>query len=101
MRVRLFHLLASVADTGEAAVGARGCQRPGYGGHVFWDADVFVLPALAAMRPARPGRCWSTGSGAWRSLAAGRRPGKASGAAFPWESARDGDRRDAAFLPRP
>jgi trehalose/maltose hydrolase-like predicted phosphorylase len=25
---------------------------PAYGGHVFWDADVFVLPALAAIRPA-------------------------------------------------
>ena len=50
-RFAIFHLLSSVADTGEAAVGARGLSGPSYGGHVFWDADVFVLPALAAIRP--------------------------------------------------
>ena len=62
--------------TGEAAVGARGLTGDAYAGHVFWDADVFVLPALAAIRPARPGPCSSTGSRrlpAARQAAAGRR----------------------------
>ena len=43
--------MASVADTGEAAVGARGLTGPAYRGHVFWDSDVFVLPFLAATHP--------------------------------------------------
>ena len=43
--------MASVADEGEAAVGARGLSGPGYRGHVFWDSDVFVLPFLAATHP--------------------------------------------------
>ena len=51
-RFALFHLQSSVSGRGEAAVGARGLAGPGYAGHVFWDADVFVLPALAALRPA-------------------------------------------------
>ena len=51
-RFAVFHLLSAVADHGEAAVGARGLTGPGYAGHVFWDADVFVLPVLAALRPA-------------------------------------------------
>ena len=51
-RFAVFHLLSAAAETGEAAVGARGLTGDAYAGHVFWDADVFVLPALAAIRPA-------------------------------------------------
>ena len=51
IRFALFHLMASVGDTGEAAVGARGLSGQAYRGHVFWDSDVFVLPFLAATHP--------------------------------------------------
>jgi trehalose/maltose hydrolase-like predicted phosphorylase len=51
LRFALFHLLSAAAEEGEAAVGARGLSGPAYAGHVFWDADVFVLPVLAAVRP--------------------------------------------------
>ena len=52
VRVALYHLMASVGDTRrERAVGARGLTGHGYRGHVFWDADVFVLPFLAATHP--------------------------------------------------
>lgn len=51
-RYALFQLWCNVADRGEAAVGARGLSGTGYAGHVFWDADVFVLPAIASMSPA-------------------------------------------------
>ena len=51
VRFALFQLMGSVRDDGEAAVGARGVTGPGYRGHVFWDADVFVLPFLAATHP--------------------------------------------------
>ena len=54
--------MASVGDGDEAAVGARGLSGPGYRGHVFWDADTFVLPFLAATHPRRHGRCSSTAS---------------------------------------
>ena len=50
-RFAVFHLLGAAPDEGEAAVGARGLTGSAYGGHVFWDADVYVLPALAALRP--------------------------------------------------
>ena len=45
-RFAVFHLLAAAAPVGEAAMGARGLTGKAYEGHVFWDADVFVLPAL-------------------------------------------------------
>ena len=61
-RFAVFHLLAAAAGNGEAAVGARGLTGHAYAGHVFWDADVFVLPALTAIRPAWRVPCSSTAS---------------------------------------
>ena len=90
IRFALFHLMASVADGGEAGVGARGLSGRAYRGHVFWDSDVFVMPFLAA-----------THSEAARAmleyrirrlpaaLAAARAIGR-TGARFPWESAASG-----------
>ncbi len=52
VRFALFHLLSCAPTSGEAAVGARGLTGLSYAGHVFWDTDVYVLPALAATLPA-------------------------------------------------
>jgi trehalose/maltose hydrolase-like predicted phosphorylase len=79
-----------VADHGEAAVGARGLTGPAYAGHVFWDADVFVLPVLAATRPAAARAMLGYRI---RRLPAARRAAQdcgRRGARFPWESAADG-----------
>ena len=46
-RFAVFHLLSAAAGGGEVAVGARGLTGPAYGGHVFWDADVFVVPGAS------------------------------------------------------
>lgn len=89
-RFALFHLMASVASEGEAAVGARGLTGDGYRGHVFWDTDVFVLPFLAATHPPAARAILEYRV---RRLAAAKRAARAlglSGARFPWESARDG-----------
>ena len=90
-RFALFHLLAAVPVDGEAAIGARGLSGLAYGGHVFWDADVFVLPVLAATRPeaARAMLEYRIAR-----LPAARRMAERlgyEGARFAWESARDGD----------
>ena len=91
VRFALFHLQGAAPDTGTAAVGARGLAGPAYGGHVFWDADVFVLPFLAATRPAAARamleyRVQRLPAARRAALAQGR-----AGARFPWESARTGD----------
>jgi trehalose/maltose hydrolase-like predicted phosphorylase len=90
VRLALFHLIGAVADTDEAAVGARGLTGDGYRGHVFWDSDVFVLPFLAATHPAAARAMLEYRI---RRLPAARetarRLGRA-GARFPWESAADG-----------
>jgi trehalose/maltose hydrolase-like predicted phosphorylase len=90
VRLALFHLMGSVDDTGEAAVGARGLTGVGYRGHVLWDSDVFVLPFLAATHPqAARAMLEYRVKRLPAALAAARALGR-SGARFPWESAADG-----------
>jgi trehalose/maltose hydrolase-like predicted phosphorylase len=91
VRFALFHLNALVASEGEAGLGARGTTGHAYRGHVFWDADVFVLPFFAATHPQaaramlryRARRLHAARANAART---GHR-----GARFPWESAARGD----------
>jgi trehalose/maltose hydrolase-like predicted phosphorylase len=77
-------------DDCEVAIGARGLTGSAYLGHVFWDTDVFVLPALCALAPngARAALTYRSN----RIAAAqerSRQEGRA-GARFPWESADTG-----------
>ncbi len=89
-RFAMFHLLSAAAEGGEVAVGARGLSGDAYRGHVFWDADVYVLPVLAAVAPAAARamleyRIRRLPAAREAATKLGRR-----GARFPWESARDG-----------
>ena len=89
-RFAMFSLMANVGDRGETGVGARGLTGPGYRGHVFWDADVFILPFFAATHPqaARSMLEYRV-----RRLPPARIAAAAlgfAGARFPWESARVG-----------
>jgi trehalose/maltose hydrolase-like predicted phosphorylase len=89
LRFALFQLWCAIKERGELAVGARGLSGTGYSGHVFWDADVFMLPAVVAMDPAAGAamiRYRLRRLDAARAHAAGRR-----GARFPWESAASGE----------
>lgn len=91
VRYALFQLRSNVDRRGEAAVGARGLSGAGYGGHVFWDADAFVLPALVSIDP---DIAWSMLTYRLRRLAPARAAAAAgglAGARFPWESALTGD----------
>ena len=72
------------------------CPASGYAGHVFWDADVFVLPALAAIDPAAARR-----DGPLPPAPAGRRRGRARAArAAPAPASRGSRRPPATTSPR-
>lgn len=91
LRFSLFHLWGLCSPDPEIAVGARGLTGSGYSGHVFWDADVFVLPALATIDPASSRamvryRLNRLDAARRRARSEGRR-----GARYPWESASSGD----------
>ncbi len=90
VRFSLFHLMASVASTGEAAVGARGLSGQSYAGHVFWDADVFVLPFLAATHPAAARAMLEYRLNRLDAARTEAATNGLRGADFPWESASSG-----------
>lgn len=90
VRFALFHLMASVASSGEAAVGARGLTGPAYRGHVFWDSDVFVLPFLAATHPPSARAMLEYRVRRMAAALADAAEQGYAGARFPWESAHDG-----------
>jgi hypothetical protein len=87
VRFALFHLIASVADSGEAAAGARGLSGTAYRGHVFWDGDVFALPFLAATHPRAARAMLEYRIRRLPVAQATARELDRAGARFPWESA--------------
>ena len=93
VRFALFQLQCNAAPNtdGESAVGARGLSGVAYRGHVFWDADCFVLPAMLAIAPESAlamleYRLRRLPQARHHAQAGGR-----SGARFPWESAGSGE----------
>lgn len=90
VRLALYHLMGSVADQGEAAVGARGLSGSGYRGHVFWDSDVFVLPFLAATHPTSARSMLEYRVRRLSAAQAAARAEGRHGARFAWESAAGG-----------
>lgn len=81
----LYYLLAtSTADT-RWAMGACGLT-PGYTGHVFWDSDTWIFPALLLLHPERAKslamfRAHTLAAAQARASAAGFK-----GAKYPWEA---------------
>src|SRR5258708_14934415 len=48
----LFYLLSSVREGTSESISPMGLSSDGYYGHVFWDADTWMFPALVALHPA-------------------------------------------------
>jgi trehalose/maltose hydrolase-like predicted phosphorylase len=89
-RFALFHLLALTDHPEELPVGARGLTGDAYGGHVFWDADVFVLPALASVAPSAARAMVEYRLRRLDVARALARESGTAGARYPWESAASG-----------
>jgi alpha,alpha-trehalose phosphorylase len=87
LRHALFQLVQAVGRDGMTSIGAKGQTGEGYEGHVFWDADSYVLPALVAIRPdiARAMLRWRIDRlEAARENA--RAMGQPRGALYPWRT---------------
>ena len=98
VRFALFHLLGCIPSGPVATIGARGLTGLAYAGHVFWDTDVFVLPALSAVAPdaaraALEYRIRRLPAACERAASQGR-----PGARFPWESADTGEEATPPFF---
>src|SRR6185437_14296453 len=86
VRSMLFYLLCS-ADSGTAlAIPPMGLSSAGYYGHVFWDSDTWMFPALVLTHPAVAHSLVAFRS---RALGAARDRARSHGfrgAMYPWES---------------
>jgi len=47
----LFYLRSAIDPSGEMSISPFGLSSSQYNGHVFWDADIWVFPALALIEP--------------------------------------------------
>ena len=87
MRFALAELAMAVGRDGRTSIGAKGQTGEGYEGHVFWDADLYVLPVFAFTRPeiARAMLAWRISTlDAARDNA--RALGHEKGALYPWRT---------------
>ncbi|MDQ6820469.1 MAG: glycoside hydrolase family 65 protein [Actinomycetota bacterium] len=91
LRLAMFHLVSLIDSSGEAAVGARGTTGEAYRGHVFWDADIFVLPFAAATYPAAARAMLRYRARRLVGARAYAAEHGHAGARFPWESAATGE----------
>jgi trehalose/maltose hydrolase-like predicted phosphorylase len=85
VRFCLFHVMSAAADD-LGVVSARGLTGRAYRGHVFWDADVFVLPFLAATHPAAARAMLAFRQRGLPLARAAARAQARAGARFPWEA---------------
>ncbi len=86
----LFYLLSSTYPGSDHSIPPMGLSSTIYGGHIFWDAEIFMLPALIVQHPeyAKPiidYRFKLLGQAKKNAAAHGF-----AGAEYPWESADTG-----------
>ena len=93
----VFYLLASARAGTDLSISPMGLSSAGYYGHVFWDADTWMFPALLLMHPdiARSMVTFRA-----RVLPAANRNAQAygfAGAMYPWESDERGEETTPRF----
>ncbi len=87
----LYHLYSFTREGTSYSLSPMGLSGLGYNGHVFWDADLWMFPALLVMHPAL---AKSMIEYRYERLDAAKRNAFAhgyKGAMYPWESAESGD----------
>ncbi|HVF97749.1 MAG TPA: hypothetical protein VM871_10520, partial [Flavisolibacter sp.] len=90
VRSMLYHLYSFVREGTALSPSPMGLSGLGYNGHVFWDSELWMYPAILVMRP-ELGK--SMMEYRYQRLEAARRNAFANGfkgAMFPWESADSG-----------
>jgi trehalose/maltose hydrolase-like predicted phosphorylase len=86
----LYHLYAFVREGTEYSLSPMGLSGLGYNGHVFWDADIWMFPALLVLHPEL---AKSMVDYRFNRLEAARKNAFShgyKGAMYPWESADSG-----------
>ncbi|HEX5341082.1 MAG TPA: glycoside hydrolase family 65 protein [Duganella sp.] len=90
MRLALYHLYSFAREGTAYSLSPMGLSGLGYNGHVFWDAELWMMPPLLALHPEL---AKSMLEYRFQRLGAARENARNhgyKGAMFPWESASEG-----------
>jgi len=85
-----FYLWSSTRSDQDWSISPAGLSSNGYDGHIFWDAETWMLPSLLPQHPALAGAMEAYRFQRLRAARAHARATGWRGARFPWESALDG-----------
>jgi len=90
-RFNIYHMLICAReDGGLSSIGARGLSGEGYHGHIFWDAEIFILPFYLYTMPEVARNMLMYRYNRLDAARAIARKHGYKGAMFPWESAGTG-----------
>lgn len=94
----VYHILGMTPDYTDAySIGAKGLTGEGYKGHVFWDAELFVMPFFTAVFPETARKLLTYRH---KGLPGARKKAEqygCQGAMYPWESAKTGEEETPLF----
>src|SRR5262249_29121650 len=85
-----FYLWSSTRAGTDWSVSPAGLSSNGYGGHIFWDAETWMFPALLAQHPEVAAGMNNYRFDRLRAAETHAAETGFTGARFPWESALDG-----------
>ena len=92
LRFGLFQLYQSASRSAASGTAAKGLTSDGYEGHVFWDAEAFMLPVLAFTAPAIARHVIEFRMATLDAARANARLlGHARGALYPWRTIGGGE----------
>jgi trehalose/maltose hydrolase-like predicted phosphorylase len=96
-RAALYYLWSTILENDRWSIAPMGLSGNGYNGHIFWDAEMWMFPALLVTHPGMARSCvayreFSLPAARERAAARGFR-----GAQFPWEGASTGSEMTPAW----
>ena len=92
LRFNIYHMLICAhEDQGASSMGARTLSGEGYRGHIFWDAEIFLLPFYAYILPGVAKNMLMYRYKRMDQAKAIAREKGYQGVMFPWESAGTGE----------
>jgi len=97
IRFALFQLSQSLGCEPTTSIAAKGLSSAGYEGHIFWDAEIYILPALLYNQPERARQILKFRINTLAEARERARSLKHRGALFPWRTL-DG-REASAYFP--
>ena len=93
----MFYLLCSVDKNTQFSIPPMGLATSGYYGHIFWDADTYMLPPLLFMHPEMAKSIVMFRYNSLQSAEENAKKNNYKGAMYPWESDEIGEESTPYF----